>query len=381
MSLRTRLALAFALVALLTAAAVVLAAPAIVGRGFAAALAGETPGRGPGAGQGGGGLGQGAGAGQGQHWQRVQQDTVVALVVVALAAAGGATMLGILIAQRTTRPLARLEAAADAVARGDLTARSGLGDRRDEIGSLARTFDGMTEELAGQEAARRRFFADVGHELKTPLAVIDATTSAVLDGVYAHDDRHLETIRDQARQLTRIVDDLRTVSLADAGALPLRPEAVPVEPVLDALARDLRLRSPETTVEVTAAAGTPPALADPDRLRQVIAALGDNALHHGARGTWIRLSAARGEDRGGGTRPGPTVVIAVADGGPGIAEADRPHVFDRFYQADVARDRATGTSGLGLAISRAIVEAMGGRISVDADSAGGARFTVVLPAA
>ena len=233
----------------------------------------------------------------------------------------------------------------------------------------------MAEELAAAEAARRRFFADVGHELKTPLAVIDATTSAVLDGVYDHDDRHLETIRDQARQLSRIVDDLRTVSLADEGSLPLHLQAVPVGPVLASVARDLGTRSPATRIDVVPGAGVDPVVfADPDRLRQVLAALGDNALRHGAEGTWIRLAAAASEVGGG------EVTISVADGGPGIPAADLPHVFDRFYQADEARDRATGTSGLGLAIVRAIVEAHGGRVSAANEPGAGARIEVVLPA-
>jgi two-component system sensor histidine kinase BaeS len=357
-------------VALLTAAAVALAAPAIVGRGFAAAIAGESPGRGPGAGQG-AGAGQGSG---GAHWQQVQQETVVTLVVVALAAAGVASLVGFALADRLGRPLARLQTSAEAVARGDLAARSGLGDRGDEIGSLARSFDTMAGELASAEAVRRRFLADVGHELRTPLAVIDATTTAVLDGVYDHDDRHLETIRDQARLLTRIVDDLRTMSLADAGALPLHVETVDVAAVIAGVARDLAMRSPATRVEVDP--GVDPSLtvaADPDRLRQVLAAVGDNALRHGAAGTWIRFDARASATAG-------AVVVSVVDGGPGFPEAALPHVFDRFYQADEARDRAAGTSGLGLAIVRSIVEAHHGSVAATNEPGAGGRIVIELPA-
>ena len=131
------------------------------------------------------------------------------------------------IARRVAKPLERLEAAAAAVAQGDLAARSGLADRGDEIGSLGRSFDAMAADLERGEASRRRFFQDAAHEMKTPLAVIEATAAAVMDGVYDHDDRHLVTIREQARLLGRVVDDLRTISLADAGALPLSLGAVP----------------------------------------------------------------------------------------------------------------------------------------------------------
>ena len=378
MSLRTRLAAAFALVALLTAIAIALAAPAIVGRGFAAMQVDPAAsGMGPGMGQGlGPGRGNGAGAAGGmggQHAAQVQQETTQTIIAVAVVAAGLASLLGILLAARMTRPLGRLEHAAAEIARGHTEVRSGLGDRRDEIGSLGRSFDGMAAELQAAETTRRRFFQDAAHELKTPLAVIDATTSAVLDGVYPHDDRHLETIRAQSRLLGRIVDDLRTVSLADAGTLPLRRERVDVEPLLAAVARDMGPRATAAAITVTTQAGGAPAVtADPDRVRQVVAALVDNALRHTPRGGWVRLDA-RVE--------GAWAVLAVTDSGPGVAKADLPHIFDRFYQADEARDRSTGTSGLGLAIVRALVEAQGGTVTAANEPGAGARLEVRLPVA
>jgi two-component system sensor histidine kinase BaeS len=308
------------------------------------------------------------------YWQEVQQQTVLAIVAVAGGAAILASLVGLVIATRTVRPLGRLEQSAAAVAHGDLDVRSGLAGRTDEIGSLARSFDAMAAELAATEASRRRFFADAAHELKTPLAVIDATTSAVIDGVYEHDDRHLATIRDQARLLARIVDDLRTVSLAESGALPLHVESVPLAPLLAAAARDLDARAGAAGPRVEAVDPGPLAVrADPDRIRQVLNALGDNALRHAGPGGWVRLSALPSpEDR---------VRVSVVDSGPGIAAEDLGHVFDRFYQADPARDRSTRTSGLGLAIVRAIVEALGGRVTAANEPGAGARFDVDLPSA
>ncbi len=376
MSLRARLAAAFALVAILTAVAIALTAPTIVGRGFAAMQVDPAAGA-VGGGVGGGmgpGRGNGAGAGMGgQHAAQVQQETTQTIVAVAVMAAGVASLLGLLLATRLTRPLGRLEHAAAEIARGRTEVRSGLGDRRDEIGSLGRSFDGMAAELQAAETTRRRFFQDAAHELKTPLAVIDATTSAVLDGVYPHDDRHLETIRTQSRLLGRIVDDLRTVSLADAGTLPLRRERMDVDALLSAIARDVQPRATAAAISVTSrTAGEPVVVADPDRLRQVLAALVDNALRHTPAGGWVRLEA-RAERAWS--------VLAVVDSGPGVAQADLAHVFDRFYQADESRDRSTGTSGLGLAIARSLVEAQGGTVTAANEPGAGARFEVRLPVA
>ena len=368
MTLRVRLAVAMALVALLTAVAVAITAPAIVGRGFAA-VEGTTSATGTGRGP---GQGQGLGPGGGVHAQQVQQETTLTIIVVAVAAAGLASLLGLLIATRMTRPLARLEDAATAVANGRLDTRSGLDDRTDEIGSLARSFDIMAADLQATEIARRRFFQDAAHELKTPLAVIDATTSAVIDGVYEHEDRHLETVRDQARLLERIVDDLRVVSLADAGVLPLQREPVDVPAALAAVARDLQARATTAGIVIEVVPGPPCTVtADPDRFRQILGALADNAIRHTPAGGRVRLLA---DSAGARTK------IAVVDTGPGIAADDLPHVFERFYQADAARDRTTGTSGLGLSIVRALTEAHGGTARAANEPGGGARFELELPA-
>ena len=368
MSLRLRLAGALALVALLTAFAVAITAPAIVGRGFAAmeadsVMGGTTRGQGP-----------GPGPMAGPRTQQVQADTTNMLIAVAAIAAGAASLLGFALATRMVRPLARLEHAAAAVARGELEVRSGVGSRSDEIGSLGRSFDAMADDLQATEIARRRFFQDAAHELKTPLAVIDATTSAVLDGVYDHDERHLQTIREQSRLLARIVDDLRTVSLADAGVLPLRREPVQLGALLASIARDLEARATGAGISIEVGhTGNPVALVDPDRVRQSVVALVDNAIRHTPTGGWIRLEAA--------LKAPEAVLIAVVDSGPGIAAIDVPHVFDRFYQADPARDRSTGSSGLGLAIVRAVVEAHGGHVRAGNEAGAGARIEIELPVA
>ncbi len=374
--LAVRLAVAFAAVAVATAAAVAIAAPPIVGRGFAMLQTGESsvpglgPGRGPGAGMG------PAGGTAGSYLAQAQQDATTTIVVVALVAAAIASLVGIVIAWWIARPLVHLEHAAARVASGDLAARSGIAGRSDELGSLGRSFDGMAADLERSAAARRRLFADAAHEMKTPLAVIEATVSAVLDGVYPDDARHLMTIKDQARLLGRVVDDLRTVSLAEAGALPMAPSELRPAELAASAVRSFAPRADGAGVTLTAdvdSAAGPLVRADRDRIGQALGAYLDNALRYAPAGSRITVLV---EPSPGGAG---VVRISVLDQGPGLPAADLPHVFDRFYQADPARDRSTGTSGLGLAIVKAVVEAHGGVVGAANRPGGGAAFWLELP--
>jgi two-component system sensor histidine kinase BaeS len=396
--LAVRLAIAFAVVAVATAVAVAIAAPPIVGRGFAMMQATGSaggPGAGMGAGHGAGGQGQGGGLGQGggqgpgggagtsasgtgtpgAYLAQAQAETTQTIMLVALVAAAVASLLGIVIARHLARPLERLEEAAAAVAQGDLGARSGIAGRGDEFGSLGRSFDAMAADLERGEAARRRFFQDAAHEMKTPLAVIDATAAAVMDGVYEHDDRHLATIREQARLLRRVVDDLRTISLADAGALALRLAPVPADDVVEAVADSFAARAAAARIELVVApgaGGSPVVLVDRDRLAQALATMVDNALRFAPAGGHVLVGRVQGGEG--------MIRFQVADDGPGVPPDDLPHVFDRLYQADAGRDRGTGTSGLGLAIARAIADAHGGGVGAENRPEGGVAFWLEVPA-
>jgi two-component system sensor histidine kinase BaeS len=324
------------------------------------------------------GPGAGMGIGQGAYLAQAQQETTTTIIVVAIVAAAIASLLGALMARRLARPLEQLEEAAGAVARGDLSARSGIAGRGDELGSLGRSFDAMAADLERNDASRRRFFQDAAHEMKTPLAVIEATAAAVMDGVYEHDDRHLETIRSQARLLGRVVDDLRTISLAEAGALPLRLEPVRLGEVLPSIGTAFAARAVAAGVTLStgiAEGVTLVVTADRERLGQTIAALVDNAIRFAPAGGHVLV-------RGGPSpRSASLARVEVLDDGPGIPVADLPHVFDRFYQADASRDRGSGTSGLGLAITRAIVDAHGGSVGVENVAGAGARFWIDVPLA
>ncbi len=385
MSLRWRIALGFALVALATAAVVALAVPGIVGAGFSefenevgqgaeqpsvagtatVAATGESD-----AGEG----GQVAGA---TRTGQAQQDTVVRLILVAIAAAAAASLLGLFAAGRLVRPLNRLEIAASGVAKGDLAQRSGLAGRSDEFGRLGRTFDSMAGDLQKAEETRRQFLQDTAHELRTPLAVIDATSSAILDGVYDPERRHIETIRDQSRVMARVVEDLRTISLAEGGHLPLDRVEVDLGEALASVAAGFEARASVAGVQLTVAvAPGAVATADPVRLRQMVGALVDNALRHTPEGGTVTLSANR-PARGAGRVD--VVRVAVEDSGAGIPAEALPHIFERFFQADPSRSRHPGTSGLGLSIVRALADAHGGGAGAENRSGGGARLWFDLP--
>lgn len=366
MSLRIRLALTFALVAIVTATTIAIATPLIVERGFREAEADDAR-RGGGAGQ-----GQGPGPRPGRGPGRAQQETTVAIVLLGIAAAAGASVLGFIVAGRLIRPLGRLRDAAADVAAGDLARRSDVAGRRDEIGDLGRSFDRMAEALERSDAARRRLFQDAAHELKTPLTVIDATTTAILDGVYQHDDRHLQTIREQSHLLGRVVDDLRTVSLAESGRMPLDIVELDAATLLRDVARAFQPAAELAGIrlDVELRDDPIPVRADRERLLQMIGALVDNALRHVPAGASIVLE---GEVRGVGA------TLAVRDTGPGIPAEDLPHVFDRFYRVDPSRQRSSGSSGLGLAIVHALAEAQGGGVGAENSEPQGARFWVALP--
>jgi len=371
MNLRVKIGIGFAAVALATAAAVAIAIPPIVGHGFTqlqADAASQDPGSGPGAGQ---GRGNGPGPNAGAHAAEIQQDTMIALILVALGAALAASVIGFAVAGRMARPLTQLADASRRVAAGDLGQRSGLAGRSDEFGEVGRSFDEMAADLQRSDQERRRFIQDAVHELRTPLTVIDGTAGALEEGIFAVEPRHLRTIREHTQLLSRIVDDLRTIGLAEAGQLQFERERVELSDALTATAGAFEARAKAESVDIEIQC--PPGLAvetDPHRLRQVVAALTDNALRHTPAHGRVRLVAE-------GTAA--AVRISVEDTGAGIPPEDLPYVFDRFYQADPSRDRRTGTSGLGLSIVRALVDAQGGRVGAENRTGGGARVWLELP--
>jgi two-component system OmpR family sensor kinase/two-component system sensor histidine kinase BaeS len=266
----------------------------------------------------------------------------------------------------TLRPLSDLMDAAARVERGDFTARVPVRGPRD-VRALIRSFNAMAERLQANEDTRRNLLADVTHELRTPLTIIQGNLEGVLDGVYPRDDAHFAPILEETRVMSRLIEDLRTLSLAESGALTLQRE--PTD--LATLARDAAaaFAAQADAAGVTLTVDAPNAVvADVDemRIRAVLNNLIANALRYTPGGGSVTLSAARDGD---------TAHVEVRDTGQGIAPDVLPHIFDRFYKG---RDSA-GT-GLGLAIAKQIVELHGGEISAESEIGSGTRIGFSVPA-
>lgn len=297
-----------------------------------------------------------------------------AIVLAAGIAALAALVVGLLAVRRLTNPVAELTRAAERAAAGDLGVRVAVSGK-DEIARLAGTFNRMTEALRDQEEGRQRMIADSAHELATPVSLIQGTVEAMLDGVYPSDRSTLEGLHEETLRLARLVEDLNELSLLDSGTLELRLEEAELAEIARSEAGRFTAKAAEkgVSIAVEAAVGLPGAAVDRLRIGQVLANLLGNALRHTPRGGSIavRLEAMEGA----------RIRLAVEDSGPGIPEAERARVFERYYRVDGARAAAEGGRGLGLAIAAGIVKAHGGTMRAGSSAAlGGAMIVLEIPA-
>lgn len=286
-----------------------------------------------------------------------------------------AMLIGANAFRKMSSPLANVMAVADSMAEGDLSARvpeRGIGEFR----RLARSFNRMATELERAEQQRRSLTADVAHELRTPLHIIQGNLEGVLDGVYEPSSEHITATLDETHLLARLVDDLQTLTLAEAGQLPLKVEAVDIPELLEDVRTSFSGQAEAAGIDLQIAlGGDAQALmitGDADRLDQVLSNLVANALRHTTSGGSITMNAT----------PTPMGVrISMSDNGEGIPPEDLPYVFDRFWKGDRARQRADGSgSGLGLAIARQLVQLHGGVIEVESELCRGTTFWIDLPA-
>ena len=287
-----------------------------------------------------------------------------------------ALVAGGLLAASILRPLRQLEQAVAQVAQGNLDARAPV-KGKDEIAQLATSFNQMATNLRHQEDLRQRMVADIAHELRTPLSVVQGNLQAILDGVYPLERAEIQTIADETRVLSRLVSDLHELAQAEAGHLPLERQITPVATVLRQMAESFRTLAEQGSVSLLVDPPQPELAvdADPDRLQQVLHNLLGNALRHTppAGTVWLAAHAT-----------GHAVRFSIKDSGAGIAAADLPHVYDRFYRADSSRSRDAGYTsgaGLGLAIVKVLVDAHGGRVGVESREGQGATFWFELPCA
>ncbi|WP_322800712.1 sensor histidine kinase [Thermoflexus sp.] len=278
---------------------------------------------------------------------------------------------GTLVFSRLVRPLRALQQAARRIAAGDLRAQIPA-QEAGELGEVAQAFNRMAEALARAEQQRRQMLADIAHELRTPLGILQGHLEALIDGVLPLELEQIAQIHDEVRHLARLVEDLRLLTLAEAGQLRLDREMVDLKRLIEETVDGIALQAAEKGLhlEVEVPAELPPILADPTRIRQVLMNLLTNAVRYTPSGGQI---VVRAQDLGDGVR------VSVRDTGIGIAPEDLPHVFDRFYRAERSRSRADGGSGLGLAIARHLIEAHGGRIGVESTPGEGTCFFFTLP--
>lgn len=300
------------------------------------------------------------------------QSTLIALAIATAAALITALAVSWVVARRVVEPIRGVAASARRIARGAYAERvPGVG--ADELAGLAGSFNEMASSLESAEHRRAELLSDVAHELRTPLATLEAHIEGLADGVIATDDQAWSAMRSEMVRLARLVDDLQHVSRAEERQLDLR--VARVEPA-DLVGAAVDASSPAyaakgVALERDVTRDLPRISVDGDRIGEVLANLLDNALRHTPSGGRVHIGA-RAVNHG--------VELAVTDTGEGIAPEHLQRVFERFFRADAARSRSTGGSGIGLAIARALVEAHGGTITGESAGRGrGATFRIVLP--
>ncbi|MGB8212361.1 MAG: ATP-binding protein [Anaerolineales bacterium] len=296
----------------------------------------------------------------------MQIDTLSAIGVIALG-----LLLAFLLSRTLTRPIRELTAATRAVSAGQLEHTVPVRSR-DELGELAASFNRMNADLARSIALRRQMTADIAHELRTPVSVIMGHAEAVHDGVMAPTLETFEIIRDEAERLDSLIEDLRTLSRADAGELPIEFQPVSPAKLLEKVQAIYKPRAAQKNIAIQLQFDEelPEISADPGRMTQVLSNVVDNALLYMPSGGSVIMSAHVVAQN---------LEIRVQDTGPGIAADELERVFDRFYRSDPSRQRNAGGSGLGLAIAKSIVEKHNGRIWAESQPGQGTTIVIQLP--
>lgn len=298
----------------------------------------------------------------------LQNSTLWSIGLAALLA----LLLGLLLSRSLTKPIRALTQATKQMAKGELGHQVNIRSQ-DELGALAQSFNQMSHDLFTAVEARQQMTADVAHDLRTPLTVLRGYTEPLQDGTLQGSPLLYGIMHEEVVHLQHLIDDLRTLSLADAGELPLQLRPVDPRALLERTALAYMALAEESGVHlaVEAANDLPSIEVDVERMTQALHNLVSNALRYTPKGGQIVLGAEEGD--------GYLTTLTVSDTGSGIPAEDLPLIFDRFYRADKARSRSGGASGLGLAIVRSIVAAHGGTIDVHSVSDEGTRFTIAIP--
>ncbi len=300
-------------------------------------------------------------------------DVAIASLISAIVASACALLVGWLVARRMMQPIDALTDATQEMASGKLGTQVQV-TSQDEIGRLSQSFNQMSDDLAQSNQLRKQMTADIAHDLRTPLSILQGYLEGLKDGELEGNPRLYNILYEEAQQLSHLINELRTLSLADAGELTLNRQHIEPKALLErtGLAYVMQAEQQGIALQVDASADLPEISADMERMTQVLNNLVANALKHTESGT-ITLSAEADEE---------AVLLMVRDSGLGISAEDLPHIFDRFYRSDKARTRSeheAGSSGLGLAIAKAIVVAHAGDISAESQPDQGTTITIKLP--
>lgn len=303
--------------------------------------------------------------------QRYIDRTNRALLYASLIAIALAVALGLIFTQTLLKPLSNLNDAMDKMKQGDLE-QVVPSKSKDELGEVIEGFNQMSSALAASNARRDQMTADIAHELRSPLTVINGYLEAIQDGSLEASPARLGIIQQEVNQLNRLVTDLRTLALADSGQLEITKAEIDLETLFQHLlnAHILQTQSKEIKLLFTQSPMLKRIFADEGRILQILSNLINNAIRHTNEGGAITVSGEAGND---------SAVISVTDSGKGIPEKEIDFVFDRFYRVDPSRQSASGESGLGLSIVKAIVEAHDGLVSVESEVGKGTTFSFTLP--
>jgi signal transduction histidine kinase len=303
--------------------------------------------------------------------QAIRDALNTAMVWGTLIAVGVAAIISLIISRRITKPIHAMAEVTGKIAEGDYSMRVAARSN-DEIGSLAESLNRMAVNLEEAQRLRRELMANIAHELRTPLTSISGYMEGLSDGVVPATPETYDLVHREADRLSRLVNDLQRLSRAESGKEKLDLIDLPVPSFLERLARRMepQFREKGVALSIEVEPEIPKLLADEDKLDQVLINLLDNGLRYTDAGGKVTLAVRKQGDR---------IAITVADNGIGIAAADLPHIFERFYRADKSRSREHGGTGIGLTIAKRYVEALDGTIAAESRPGEGTRFTLLLP--